>query len=57
MHAELGVAGISLDEFIKTISKINRESIVSVEEKYRSIPRWWNGEIENKGNATDYAAS
>ncbi|KAK9720574.1 hypothetical protein QE152_g21982 [Popillia japonica] len=47
-HFLQSVTGISPNEFIKVICKINRDSTVSVAEEYRSVPHWWNGDIENK---------
>lgn len=43
-----GGPSISPDDFIARIVNINRESTISVAEKYRSVPYWWNGEIEAK---------
>ncbi|KAK9731426.1 Endonuclease-reverse transcriptase [Popillia japonica] len=39
---------ITPDQFIDKLFKLNKECILSVHEDHRSMPYWWNGEIECK---------
>ncbi|KAK9729433.1 Endonuclease-reverse transcriptase [Popillia japonica] len=39
---------ITPDQFIDKLFKLNKECTISVHEDHRSMPYWWNGEIECK---------